>query len=146
MCTGRVTSCSNTVRQHVTVTNCFVCTGEFLWKSLLLQQVTLNLCNLLLWQILLQRQRFSQISPVHTQRFVAAMCHRNMLLNLSPSVYTHLNNGDILIFLIFECKWNLALWPLTLHFGPKYKTNIGQCKTQTVDCWFHHVNMSTWQQ
>ena len=33
-----MTSCSNTVRQQVAATNRFVCTGEFLWKSLLLQQ------------------------------------------------------------------------------------------------------------
>ena len=34
MCTGRVTSCSNKVRRPVAATNRFVCTGEFLWKSL----------------------------------------------------------------------------------------------------------------
>ena len=34
-------------------------------------------------KILLQRQRFSQIiSSVHTKRFVAVMCHHNMLLQL----------------------------------------------------------------
>ena len=38
MCTGRATSCSNKVRWHVAATNCFVCTGEFLWKSLSPQQ------------------------------------------------------------------------------------------------------------
>ena len=38
MCTGRATSCSNTVRRHVAATNRFVCTGEFLWKSLSPQQ------------------------------------------------------------------------------------------------------------
>ena len=38
MCTGRATSCSNKVRRHVAATNRFVCTGEFLWKSLSPQQ------------------------------------------------------------------------------------------------------------
>ena len=38
MGTHKVTSCSNMSRWHVVVTNCSVCTGEFLWKSLLLQQ------------------------------------------------------------------------------------------------------------
>ena len=33
-------------------------------------------------KILLQGQRFYKISPVHTKRFVAAMCRRNMLLQL----------------------------------------------------------------
>ena len=33
-------------------------------------------------KILLQEQRFYKISPVHTKRFVAAMCRRNMLLQL----------------------------------------------------------------
>ena len=58
MWTGRATSCSNTVRQHVAATNCFVCTGEFLGKSLSLQwnfvaatshknQIRLKLCDLL---------------------------------------------------------------------------------------------------
>ena len=38
MCTGRATSCGNKVRRRVAATNRFVCTGEFLWKSLSLQQ------------------------------------------------------------------------------------------------------------
>ena len=38
MCTGRATSCSNKVRRHVAAANCFVCTEEFLLKSLSPQQ------------------------------------------------------------------------------------------------------------
>ena len=73
MWTGRATSCSNTVRRHIAATNRFVCTGEFLGKSLSLQRnfvaatsckksnqteiVQLNCCS---DKIQLQRQRFSQ--------------------------------------------------------------------------------------
>ena len=72
MCTGRATSCSNTVRRHVAATNRFECTGKFLWKSLSPQQsfvaatsqkkiksdwICATFCG---DKILLQRQRFSQ--------------------------------------------------------------------------------------
>ena len=72
MWTGRATSCSNTVRQHVAATNCFLCTGEFLGKSLSLQwnfvAATSRKKIKSDWicatcysdKILLQRQRFSQ--------------------------------------------------------------------------------------
>ena len=73
MCKGRATSCSNMSRRHVAATNRFVCGGEFLWKSLSPQQNFFaatsrkKICG---HKILLQRQRFSQNSPVHTKRFV----------------------------------------------------------------------------
>ena len=94
MCTGQATSCSNKVRRHVAATNRFVCTGEFLWKislspqqnfvaatsrkksnqteSVRLVAVTKFCCS----------NRFSQNSPVHTKRFVAATCLHDMLLQL----------------------------------------------------------------
>ena len=78
VCTNRATSCSNTLRRHIGVTNRFMCTWEFLWKSLHLQQ---NFCRrskshkfCLIWffstcccdKILLQKQRFSQkVSSTH---------------------------------------------------------------------------------
>ena len=36
--THQATSCRNMLRRHIAATNRFVCTGEFLWKSLSLQQ------------------------------------------------------------------------------------------------------------
>ena len=72
MCTGRATSCSNTVRRHVAATNRFECTGKFLWKSLSPQQSFVAatsqkkiksdwICAIFCGdKILLQRQRFSQ--------------------------------------------------------------------------------------
>ena len=94
MCTGQATSCSNKVRRHVAATNRFVCTGEFLWKiSLSPQQnfvaatsrkksnqtesVRLVAATKFCWS-----NRFSQNSPVHTKRFVAATCLHDMLLQL----------------------------------------------------------------
>ena len=94
MCTGQATSCSNKVRRHVAAKNRFVCAGEFLWKislspqqnfvasksrkksnqpeSLRLVAATKFCCS----------KRFSQNSPVHTKRFVAATCLHDMLLQL----------------------------------------------------------------
>ena len=55
--------------RHVTATNRFMCTGEFLW----LVAATKFCCR---------GKDFYKISPVHTKWFVAVMCHHSMLLQL----------------------------------------------------------------
>ena len=88
-----VTSCSNLLSwRHVVGTNRFVCTGEFLWKSLSLQQnfVTATSKNQIRQFVRLfaatkfccRDKDFHKISPVRTKRLIAAMCCRNMLLQL----------------------------------------------------------------
>ena len=101
MWTGRATSCSNTLRRHIAATNRFVCTEEFLWKSLSLQQnfvAAINRKNCLIWffapccydKILLRRRRFSHTKKtLHTKRFVAATCRRDMLLQFRLRIVPH---------------------------------------------------------
>ena len=81
--------------RQVAATNCFVCTGEFLWKSLSLpknlspQQVA-QIQSDLIFCDLLQRPNsqccgdkdFHKNSPAHTKRFVAATCRLTLLLQL----------------------------------------------------------------
>ena len=78
------------------------CTGEFLRKSLFLQQnlvaatwrkknqIRQNLCGLLRRQKFCCRYNdFHKNSPVHMKRFVTPMCRRNVLLQLvARSVHT----------------------------------------------------------
>ena len=80
--THQATSCSNTLQQP----NCFVCTGEFLWKVLSLwqnyvlqqviqNQIRLNLFDLWGQQNSVAETRFPQkFSSTHTKRFVVAPC------------------------------------------------------------------------
>ena len=94
MWTGRATSCSNTVRRHIAATNRFVCTGEFLWKSLSPQRnfgaatsrkkssQTESVRLVAATKFCCSDKNFPKNSPVHTQRFVAAKCRRDMLLQL----------------------------------------------------------------
>ena len=94
MCTGRATSCSNKVKRHVAATNRFVCTGEFLWKSLSPQQnfvaatsrkksnQTESVRLVAATKFCCSDKDFHKNSPVHTKRFVAATCRRDMLLQL----------------------------------------------------------------
>ena len=84
MWTGRATSCSNTVRWHVAVTNRFVCTGEFLGKSLSLQRNFVAATSrkksnqtefvrlVAATKFCCSDKDFHKNSPVHTKRFVAA--------------------------------------------------------------------------
>ena len=98
MCTGRATSCSNTVRRHVAATNRFVCTGEFLWKFV--STTEFYYCNKSQkiksdWicatccgdKILLQRQRFSQKFSTQNAR------SQNDIVSIPPfyCVYSCLN-------------------------------------------------------
>ena len=70
VCTGSAASCSNMLRRHVATSR-----TNSVWL-VFLQHVAAT-------KRLLQGQRFiHKISPVHTKRFVAAMCRRNMLLQL----------------------------------------------------------------
>ena len=89
-----IASCSNMLRRHIAATNNFVCTGEIWWKSLSLQQnfVAATSHTNSVWFDFLQhvaatkfccRDRdFQKNFPVHTKRFVATTCRRNMLLQL----------------------------------------------------------------
>ena len=99
MCTGPATSCSNTVRWHVAATNRFVCTGEFLWKSLSPQQnlvaaTSRKKSNQTEFAQLVAATKFCVETKIFTKflqytqsdlspRCVAATC----CCNLSPSVY-----------------------------------------------------------
>ena len=125
--THLATSCSNTLQRHVAATNPLVWTEKFLWKSLSLQQnfVAATCCKksnqtefvrlVAATKFYCRDKDFHQISPVHTKRFVAAICRRNMLLqlvarpvhtewsvaatcccNLSPSVYRPLRPTQII--------------------------------------------------
>ena len=93
--TGRGTRSSNMSWRHIAVTNHFMCTGEFLPKSLSPQHnfVDATRCTNSATccddKILLWRQNFQRNSSVHTKWFVAATCHCNMLLqhDMSPSVF-----------------------------------------------------------
>ena len=81
-------------RRHVAATNRFVCTRELLRKSWSLQRnfVAATCCknsNQTEFVRLFAATKFScsdkdfhKISPVHKKRFVAAMCRRDMLLQL----------------------------------------------------------------
>ena len=81
-------------RRHVAATNRFVCTGEFLWKSLSLQQnfVAATSRTDSVWFDFLRLvaatkfccgdKDFHKNSPVHTKRFVAATCRFTLLLQL----------------------------------------------------------------
>ena len=81
-------------RRHVAATNRFVCTGEFLWKSLSLQQnfVAATCCKnsnqtefvrlVAATKFCCRDEDFYKISLVHTKLFDAALCRRNMLLQL----------------------------------------------------------------
>ena len=93
--THYVTSCSNLLSWwHVVATNHFVCSGEFLWKSLSLQQnfVTATCCKksnqtefvrlFTATKFCCRDKDFPKISPVHMKRLIAAMCRRNVLLQL----------------------------------------------------------------
>ena len=89
VCTGLVTSCSNSLQRqslHVYWRNfvkIFVSATEFCHRN-----KSHKFC--LIWffatcccdKMLLQRQRFSQNSPVHTKWFVAVTSGRDMLLQL----------------------------------------------------------------
>ena len=86
VCTGRVNSCSNTLGLHVAATNRFACTGEFVWKSLSLQQnfdvaTSRKKSNQTEFVRLVAATKFfcshknlHKNSPVHSERFVAATC------------------------------------------------------------------------
>ena len=97
------TSCSHKVRRHVAATNRFVCTGEFLWKSLSPQQnfvaatsriisnqtesvrlvaATESVAATKIFTKILQYTR----SDLSLQRVAATCC-----CNLSPSVYRPLS-------------------------------------------------------
>ena len=98
MCTCQAASFSNIVRRHVAATNHFVCTGEFLWKSLSLQQnfVAATSCKksnrtefarlVAVTKFCCSNKDFHKNFPVHTEWFVAAMCHL---------VSTNLNEVDV---------------------------------------------------
>ena len=91
MCTGRATSCSNKVRRRVAATNRFVCTGEFLCgiseyfcgcnKSQKIKSdwICATYCG---DKFCCSYRDFHKNSPVHTKRFAAAICRRDMLLQL----------------------------------------------------------------
>ena len=103
---NRWASCSNLSRPNEAATNRFVvCTGEFFVKIFV---SATEFCRRNMsahnWKIksdricatcggdkiLLQKKRFfHKNSPVHTRRFVAAMCRRNVLLQLVPRVVPH---------------------------------------------------------
>ena len=99
VCAGQastICSCSDTLWWHVAGTNHFVCTWEFLWKSLSLH-VTITshtnsvwfdfLRNVAATKFCLGDKDFYKNSSVHTNRFVTAMGPHDMFCNLSPSVY-----------------------------------------------------------
>ena len=119
--THLATSCSNTLQRHVAATNRFVCAGEFLWKSLSPQHNFVTTTSrkksnqtefvrlVAATKLCCRDKDFHKKFPVHTKRFVAATCRRNVLLqpvdepvhmewsvaatcccNLSPSVYRRL--------------------------------------------------------
>ena len=97
-CTCQATSFSNTVRRHVAATNRFLCTGEFFWKYLSMQQnfVAATSCKksnrtefvrlVAATKFCCSNKDFHKNSPLHTERFVAAMCHL---------VSTNLNEVDV---------------------------------------------------
>ena len=80
------------MRGHITATNRFVCTGEFLWKSLSLQQnfvAATSRTNSVWFDFLrlvaatkfrCRDKDFPKNSPVHTKRFVVATCRLTVLL------------------------------------------------------------------
>ena len=121
VCTGRAISCYNKLRDtsQRQIASCVLenfCENLCLRnkiKILSLQQVAknqirLNLCDLLRRQILLQRQRFSQISPVHTKRFVAATCRRDMLLQLAAWCVPTLNGWTVFVEILHtmsQCRF-----------------------------------------
>ena len=86
VCTGRVNSCSNTLGLHVAATNRFACTGEFVWKSLSLQQnfdvatsrkksnQTEFVRFVAATKFFCSHKDLQKNSPVHSERFVAATC------------------------------------------------------------------------
>ena len=156
--------------RHIATTNRFVCAWEFLWKSLSLQQnfVAATCCKksnqtesvrlVAVTKFCCRDKDFHKISAVHTKRFVAAMCRRNMLLqlvagpvhtewsvaatfccNLSPSAYRPL----LLFAHIFEifritltANGNLYKWPNKYTFIPsffhkKYFTQFLICLSPT---------------
>ena len=81
-------------RWHIAATNRSVCNGEFLWKSLLLQQnfvAATSRTNSVLFDFLQLvaatkfcciDKYFQKNSPVHRKRFVAATCRLTVLLKL----------------------------------------------------------------
>ena len=99
MCTGLATSCSNMLRRYIAATNCFVCTGEILWKSLSLQQnyVAATSHTNSVWFDFLQHVAATKFSSTHeaiyhrdvSSRHVAATCHLLCTdLNLDPVYFS----------------------------------------------------------
>ena len=90
VCTGPATSCSNMLRRHIAATHrsdkslrvywrvfvkVFLSATEFCRSNMLQKIKSDRICATYRGdKILLQRQRFSQISPVHSKRCVAATC------------------------------------------------------------------------
>ena len=94
MWTGGATSCSNTVRRHVAATNRFMCTGEFLWKSLSPQRnfvtatshkksnQTESVQLVAATKFCCSNKDVHKNSPVHTKPFVTETCRLTVLLQL----------------------------------------------------------------
>ena len=114
--TGRATSCSNKVRRHVAATNSFVCTGEFLGKSLSLQRkcrcnksqkiksgwICVTCCG---DKILLQRQRSSQ--KLSSTREAICLCdmspHRVAATSRPTCSHGAICRRDVLLQLVALC-------------------------------------------
>jgi len=64
------------LRSHVAVTNCFVCSKEFLWKSLLQQQFSVAVTEIFTQILQYTWSDLSQLvnRPVHKEWFVAVIC------------------------------------------------------------------------
>ena len=93
--TGLATSCSNMLRRHIAATNHFVCTREFLWKSLSPQQnfLAITSCTNSVWFDFLQHvavtkvccrdKDFQKNSPVHPKQPVTT-CVPTFMLCSTP--------------------------------------------------------------
>ena len=87
VCTGPATSCSNTLRRHIASSvlekfvKIFVSATEFCRRD-----KSHKFCPIWFFvaatKFCFREKDFHKNSPVHTERFVAAMCRRNMLLQL----------------------------------------------------------------
>ena len=142
------------LQQRVAATNRFVCAGEFLWKFLSPQHnfvaaTSRKKSNHTEFVRLVAATKFCCIdkdfyknSPVHTKRFVAATCRRNVLLQLVAGP-VHL---DWSVAATCCCNFSPSVYrPLKLccsiYLLVHWETHIGKSENRDRDYYHNEVTL-----